>query len=33
MKKDIPEERIKKVLFENVDKNKFKAFLFGSRAI
>lgn len=28
-----PEERIKKVLFENLDRNKFKAFLFWSRVI
>jgi len=28
-----PEERIKEVLFENIDKKKFKAFLFWSRAI
>jgi len=23
-----PEEKIKKILFENIDKNKFRAFLF-----
>jgi len=28
-----PEEEIKKVLFENIDKNKFKVFLFGSRVM
>ena len=28
-----PEERIKEVLFENIDKKKFKVFLFWSRAI
>ena len=28
-----PEEKIKKILFENIDKNKFRAFLFWSRAI
>ena len=28
-----PEDRIKEVLFDNLDKNKYKAFLFGSRAI
>ena len=28
-----PEEKIKKILFENIDKNKFKVFLFWSRAI
>ena len=33
LEKKSPEERIKKVLFENIDKNKFKAFLFGSRAM
>ena len=28
-----PEEIIKKVIFENIDKNKFKVFLFGSRVM
>ena len=33
MNKKSPEKIIKNVLFENIDKNEFKVFLFWSRAI
>ncbi len=32
-KKLNPEEEMKKIIFQNLDKNKFKVFLFWSRAI
>ncbi|MDQ7009485.1 MAG: nucleotidyltransferase domain-containing protein [Candidatus Gracilibacteria bacterium] len=28
-----PENKMKEIIFDNLDKNKFKAFLFGSRAM
>ena len=33
MNKVKPEDEIKKIIFKNLDKNKFDVFLFGSRAI